>query len=113
MDKPQNKEMNFFKRNPIIPNINISAAIELTSLFFREREAIECKSLMLSYDQLIDYYHIIGRAFKELGIKKSDIISICMENCIQGVASFLACNTLGATATFIRRNGFRIIGCQR
>lgn len=101
IDKPQNKGMNFFKKNPIIPNVNISTAIELLSTFYRGREAVECKDLILSYKQLIDYYHIISRAFKELGVKKGDIISICMDNYIQGVASFLACNRLGATATFL------------
>lgn len=101
IDKPQNNGMNFFKRNPIIPNINISTAIEMLSVFYRGREAIECNDLILSYKQLIDYYHTISRAFKELGVKKGDIISICMDNYIQGVAAFLACNTLGATCTFL------------
>lgn len=32
MNKPQNEGMNFFKKNSIIPNINISAAIELMNL---------------------------------------------------------------------------------
>lgn len=101
IDKPQNDGMNFFKRNPVIPNINISTAIELLSTFYRGREAIECKDLILSYKQLINYYHTISRAFKELGVKKGDVISICMDNYIQGVAAFLACNTLGATSTFL------------
>jgi long-chain acyl-CoA synthetase len=100
-DMPQNNGMNFFKRNPIIPNINISTSIELLSLFYRDREAVECKNLTLSYKQLIKYYHTISKAFKELGVKKGDIISICMDNYIQGVAAFFACNVLGATATFL------------
>lgn len=101
IDKPQNEGMNFLKKNPVIPNINISTAIELLSAFYRCREAIECKDLILSYKQLIRYYHTISRAFKELGVKRGDIISICMDNYIQGVAAFLACNALGATCTFL------------
>ena len=34
IDKPQNDGMNFFKRNPVIPNINISTAIELLMILW-------------------------------------------------------------------------------
>lgn len=101
IDKPQNNGMNFYEKNPIVPNINLSTAVELLSVFYRDREAVECKNLILSYNQLIEYYHMISRAFKELGVKKGNIISICMDNYIQGVAAFFACNRLGATATFL------------
>ena len=38
---------------------------------------------------------------KELGVKKGDIISVCMPNFYQAVAVFLACNRIGAVTTFL------------
>lgn len=102
IDKPNESESTFFERNPIIPSTNIYTLIKLLSVFYKERTAVSCLDLHASYGQLIDKDAVtISLALKELGAKKGDIIAISMPNLYQAVAAFIACNRIGAIATFL------------
>lgn len=101
IDKPQNKGYSIFEKNPIMPNMSIYNSIQLINSFYKETEAIDCLDLHVNYEQLINDSVIISKALKELGVKRGDIISVCMPNYYQAVATFLACNRIGATTTFL------------
>lgn len=101
IDKPQNNGYSIFERNPIIPNLSIYNSIQLINKFYKEKEAIDCLDLHVNYEQLINDSVTISKALKELGVKRGDIISVCMPNYYQAVATFLACNRIGATTTFL------------
>lgn len=101
IDNPQNIGASFFKKNPIIPNTNIFNAIKMLSLLYRNREAVDCLDIKANYQKLIDDAVTISLAFKELGIKNNDIVAISMDNFYQVVASFIACNRIGATLTIL------------
>lgn len=100
-DKPQNIGHSFFEKHPIIPDFSIFSAIKLINTFYKDREAINCLDLTASYEQLISDSVTISCALKELGVKKGQIISISMPNYYQAVATFLACNRIGAVTTFL------------
>ena len=104
IDKPQNNGNSYFERNPIIPNMSIYNALKFINILCKKKEAIDCMGLNANYNQLFKDTVIISRALKELGVKKGDIISICMPNYYQAVASFLACNRIGAITTFLNSN---------
>lgn len=104
IDNPQNKGYSFFAKNPIIPNMSIYNSIKLINMLYLNKDAIDCLDLNASYKKMFEDAVTISRAFKELGVKKGDIISICMPNFYQAVASFLACNRIGAVATFLNAN---------
>lgn len=55
----------------------------------------------VNYDEMINDTVLLSKTFKELGIKKGDIISVSMPNFYQGVIVYLAANRIGAVTTFI------------
>lgn len=101
VDNLHNKDYSFFDRNPIIPNMSIYNAINLLSTFYRKEEAIDCLDLIVSYDQMLKDAVTLSKTFKELGVKKGDIISVSMPNFYQGVITYLAASRIGAVTTFI------------
>lgn len=101
IDQTHLKGQKYFERNPIIPNMSVFNSLNLLSLEYRKDDAINCHDLTVTYDELIKNAAIISKSFKELGIKKGDIISVAMPNFYQAVAVFLAANRIGATVTFL------------
>lgn len=101
IDNIHNKDYSFFDRNPIIPDMSIYNTINMLSTFYRKEEAIDCLDLNVNYDEMINDTVLLSKTFKELGIKKGDIISVAMPNFYQGVIIYLAANRIGAVTTFI------------
>lgn len=101
IDLSHKKDISFFKNHPIIPNMSIYNALMLTSLNFKNYEAVDSLDLQASFDDLINDSAILSRSFKELGIKKGDIISVSMPNYYQSIVIFLAANRIGAITTFL------------
>lgn len=101
IDKPQSKNASFFERNPIIPSIDMITILKLLSKKHRHLPAIDCNDLHATYQQLIDDSNTLYRAFKKLGVKKKDIVTISLPSNYQAIISFLALNELGAVTTFI------------
>ena len=101
IDNIHNKDYSFFDRNPIIPDMSIYNTINMLSTFYRKEEAVDCLDLNVNYDEMINDTVLLSKTFKELGIKKGDIISVSMPNFYQGVIVYLAANRIGAVTTFI------------
>lgn len=101
IDKPQNNGYSFAAKHPIIPNMSVYSSLKLLNLLYGDKEAINCLDLTANYDQLFSDAITISRALKELGIRKGEIVSVCMPNYYQAVATFLACNRIGAVTTFL------------
>lgn len=101
IDNPQNEGYGFLKRHPVIPNVDVYHAIKMISSFYSNKKAIECFDLTVSYEELLNQSVIVSRAFKELGVRKGDIISVCMPNFYQAVAVFLASVRIGVVTTFL------------
>ncbi len=90
-----------FKTRPFIPNVNISSTFDLVSLKNRKEKAIDCLDLEASYQDLIDDSIVMAKAFRELNIKKNDIVCVSMPNIYQAVTTFFALNRVGACTTFL------------
>ena len=101
IDNIHNKDYSFFDRNPIIPDMSIYNTINMLSTFYKKEEAIDCLDLNVNYDEMINDTVLLSKTFRELGIKKGDIISVSMPNFYQGVIIYLAANRIGAVTTFI------------
>lgn len=100
-DLPQSKEAKFFEKNPIIPDVDLITILKLLSRKNRNSLAIDCNDLHATYQQLIDDAHTLFLAFKELGVKKGDIVTISLPSNYQAIIAFLGLNELGAITTFI------------
>lgn len=101
IDLPQSKEAKFFEKNPIIPSADMVTMLKLLSRNNRNSQAIDCNELHATYQQLLDDSHSLFLSFKELGVKKGDIVTISLPSNYQAICSFLALNELGAITTFI------------
>ena len=101
IDLNQSKDAKFFERNPIIPSLDTITILKILSRKNRELPAIDCDDLRVTYQRLIDDSHTLYLAFKELGVKKGDIVTISLPSNYQAITSFLALNEVGAVTTFI------------
>lgn len=101
IDLPQSQNAGFFEKNPIIPSIDIISILKILSRKHRNLLAIDCNDLHATYQQLIDDAHLLYLAYKRLGVKKGEIVTISLPSNYQAIISFLALNELGAVTTFI------------
>ncbi len=101
LDKPWNNGRGYFQKNPFIPNLSVYNAIKLINAFNMNKDAVDCLDLNVSYGDMIKDAVTLSLAFKELGVRKGEVVSVCMPNYYQAVAAYLACNRIGAVVTFI------------
>lgn len=101
VDKTHLKDAKFFEKNPIIPNLSISDVMRLLWINCPNDPAVSCHNLSATHKELLNDAKIIAKSFKELGVKKGDIVCVSMPNYYQGIASFIAANTVGAIITFL------------
>lgn len=55
----------------------------------------------ITYDEFLQSIDICAKALREFGVKKGDIITICMPNMPEAIYVFYACNKIGAVADII------------
>ena len=101
IDLPQSKNSSYFEKNPIIPSIDAVTLLKLLSRKTRENPAVDCNNLHATYQELLDDSHKLALAYRELGVKKGNIVTIALKSNYQALCSFLALNEIGAVTTFI------------
>ena len=101
IDKTHEKGEKYFDIHPLIPNLSIYNAINLIGNLYKNESAIDCLNLKVSYKEMIEQAATLSKAFKELGIKSGDIITVSMPNFSQAVIVYLAANRIGAITTFL------------
>ena len=94
----------FFEKHPMIPNISIYNALRILTKLYKNNVALDCLKLQMSYREVFNNANILSKCFTELGIKKNDIVAVCMPNFTQAVCVFLVVNRLGAITTFLNPN---------
>lgn len=101
IDKTHEKGENYFDIHPLIPNLSIYNTINLIGTLYKNENAIDCLNLKVSYKEMLEQAATLSKAFKELGIKARDIITVSMPNFYQAVIVYLAANRIGAITTFL------------
>lgn len=101
IDKPWESGHSFFDKNPIIPNTSIYRLLKLLCMGKKDKTAIECGNMTVSYRQMFQDARIVSTALTVLGVKRGDIVAICMPNFYQAIVPFFACNRIGAIATYL------------
>lgn len=91
----------FMDKHPFIPNMSIYNTINFMNLSNKKGFAVDSLDLRVTYEQMFNDAIMLSKAFKELGIKSNDIITISMPSYYQGIAIFLAANRIGATVSFL------------
>lgn len=87
-----------------VPSISAYNAFNVLNIPYKKDFALDCLESRITYSELTKMVVDISKSFKELGVKKGDIITVNMPNYIQGVAVFLAANRIGAAVSFLNAN---------
>ncbi len=101
IDKTHLEGTKFFERNPIIPSISIADTMKFLWLNSANDPAISCLDLSATHKELLEDAKTIAKSFKEIGVRKGDIICVSMPNYYQAVAAFIAANRIGSIITFL------------
>lgn len=101
IDLPQSSNATFMEKHPFVPKVDFLSILKLQSRNNRNDMAIDCDELHATYQQLLDDSHQLYLAYKKLGVKKGDIVTVSLPSNYQAITTFLALNELGAVTTFI------------
>lgn len=102
--KPKAPWSKYYKRkhmNIIVPNINIYQYLENHAEEYLDNWAIEYYGTKISYYDLLEKIDRCSRAFKSIGVKKGDVVSIISANIPEAIISFYALNKIGAVANMM------------
>lgn len=94
----------YLDKHPIVPNMSIYNILKMLSKLYKNNVALDCLKLQMTYSELLDNSTTLSKSFSLLGVKKDDIVAVCMPNFTQAVCVFLAANRLGAITTFLNPN---------
>ena len=101
IDLNHTKDASFFEKKPIIPGFDMISILKILNRKNKNLPAIDSNQLKATYQELIDDSHKLSLAFRELGVKKKDIVTLSLPSNYQAIISFFALNEIGAVTTFI------------
>jgi len=84
-----------------IPDINLYDQVKKSSKLYPDYIAIKYMNRKIKYKTLIKKIDKCAIAFKRLGIKKGNIVTICLPNVPEALIAIYALNKLGAIANMI------------
>lgn len=84
-----------------IPNISIYDQVKKSSIKYPNYIAIKYMNKKIKYKDLIKIIDRVSLSFRELGVKKGDIITICLPNVPEALITLYALNRLGAIANML------------
>ncbi len=84
-----------------IPDISIYQLLEQKCLEYSDKIAINYFGHTITYKEFLKQIEDAAKAFRSQGIRKGDVVTICMPNTPEGVISFYAVNKIGAIANMI------------
>lgn len=89
------------KPNLDYPKISMSDVVMETAKKFPSQTALSCMGTKIRFKDLAKNILKTANAFKKLGIKKGDTVTVCLPNIPQTVYSLYALNYIGAVASMI------------
>lgn len=101
LDKTHLKDAKFSEKHPFIPGVNIYDAMKVLWAGCPNDPAISCLDVKATHKELLQDAKTIAKSFKEVGIKKGEIICVSMPDFYHAVAAFIAANRVGAILTFL------------
>ena len=84
-----------------IPNGSVYDVLKKNSEEHLDAIAINYLGKEITYRELLRQIEICSRAFRSQGIRKDDVVTICMPNTPVAIITFYAINMIGATASMI------------
>lgn len=88
------------KRNISVPDISIYSYFENTSSN-RNKTALNYFGRKTSYKDFINKIDLCAKALCSQGVRKNDVVTICMPNTPEAIITFFAVNKIGAISNLI------------
>lgn len=92
----QGSELNFK-----IPNISMYDQVKISTYRYPNNKAIEYMGKNITYQEFLNKIDRMAVCFSKFGIKKGDIITICLPNVPEALIALYALNKIGAIANMI------------
>ncbi len=94
----------FYKKGEMnidVDDISIYKLFKQQALKYGDITALNYFGNTLSYSEMLENIDDVARSFRSQGIRKGDVVTICMPNTPEGVISFYALNKIGALVNMI------------
>lgn len=92
----QKKDMNLY-----IPDISLYDNFKRNMKKYDNNNAFDYFGAKTTYKELLEKVDLCANSFLSYGIRKNDVVTICMPNTPEGIISFLALNKIGAISNMI------------
>lgn len=89
------------KRTIEVPNLSIYRYFEKSCYKYLDAIAINYFGKKMTYAEVLDKIDVCASALKSHGIRRGDVVTICMPNTPEAVISFYAVNKIGAIANML------------
>ncbi len=83
------------------PETTMFGAIELSAKRVPQAPALDFMGKITTYEKLVEKIEDAAKAFINYGIKKDDVVTICMPNTPQAIVCLYALNRIGAIANMV------------
>lgn len=104
----KNKTKNYWEKyytkkewNIEVPNISIYEHMSNNAKEYLDAYAYNYFGKLVKYRDFLKQIDLCARAFRSQGIRKGDVVTICMPNTPEGVVCFYALNKIGAVSNMI------------
>lgn len=94
----------YYKENELnfeIPNISMYDQVKISTYRYPKYKALEYMGKNITYKDLLNKIDKMAICFSKYGIKKGDIITICLPNVPEALIALYALNKIGAIANMI------------
>lgn len=89
------------KRNIKVPDCSIYNYLESSCLLNEDKVALNYFGKKITFKELITDIEVCAKSLRCLGVRKGDVVTVCMPNTPEAVISFYAINKIGAIANMI------------
>lgn len=94
-------EIDFTPVSHPYPETTMFGAIELSAKRVPQAPALDFMGKITTYEKLVEKIEDAAKAFVSYGIKKDDVVTVCMPNTPQAIVCLYALNRIGAIANMI------------
>lgn len=102
--KPNAPWSKYYQKKDIslyIPDISLYDNFKRNMKKYANNNAFDYFGAKTTYKELLEKVDLCANSFLSYGIRKNDVVTICMPNTPEGIISFLALNKIGAISNMI------------
>ena len=84
-----------------IPEGSVYNYFEKKVIEFEDQYCLDYYNRKMRYNELLDRIDECAKGLYDYGVRKGDVVTVCLPNTLEGVVSFFAINKIGAVVNFI------------